>query len=103
MVSNSSSTKAEFDKVKKEYQNSLKNSGFVKKLQYKPNVPNPNKHRRKRKIMWYNPPWSDNMKTNLGKKFLELVDDYQEKFKGTVFEKIFTRATMKIHILLPEI
>ena len=34
------------------------------------------------------------MKTNLRRKFLELVDEYQEKFKGTVFEKIFTRATM---------
>ena len=39
---------------------------------------------------------SDNMKTNLGYKFLALVDKYREIFKGTVFEKIFTRATMKI-------
>ena len=96
MVSNNSSTKAEFDKVKKEYQNSLKNSGFIKKLQYKPKLPNQNNHKRKKKVIYYNPPWSDNMKTNLGQKFLALVDEYQEKFKGTVFEKIFTRATMKI-------
>ena len=96
MVSKNSSSKAEFDKVKREYQCSLKNSGFVKKLQYRPDVPKPKKHKRKKKELWYNPPWSDNMKTNLGQKFLALVDECEEKFKGTVFEKIFKRATMRI-------
>ena len=96
MVSKNSSSKAEFDKVKREYQNSLKNSGFEKKLQYRPDVPKPKVPARRKKEIWYNPPWSDNMKTNLGYKYLALVDKYREIFKGTVFEKIFNRATMKI-------
>ena len=96
MVSKNSSTKAEFDKVKREYQNSLKNSGFDKKLHYKPDVPKPKVHKRNKKKLWFNPPWSDNMRTSLGHEFLALVDKYREKFKGTVFEKIFSRATMKI-------
>ena len=57
MVSKNSSSKAEFDKVKREYQCSLKNSGFVKKLQYGPDVPKLKKHKRKKKTLWYNPPW----------------------------------------------
>jgi hypothetical protein len=96
MVSKNSSTKAEFDKVKREYQNSLKNSGFDKKLHYKPEVLKPKVHKRNKKKLWFNPPWSDNMRTSLGHEFLALVDKYREKFKGTVFEKIFSRATMKI-------
>ena len=96
MISKNSSTKAEFDKVKKEYQNTLKNSGFKVNLQYRPETPKVNTNRRQREVTYYNPPWSDNMKTNLGGKFLTLVDEQQEIFKGTVFEKIFKRSTLKI-------
>ena len=36
IICKNSSSKAEFDKVKKEYQNTLKNSGFNVNLQYRP-------------------------------------------------------------------
>ena len=96
MISKNSSSKAEFDKVKKEYQNTLKNSGFNVNLQYRPETPKVNTNRRQREVTYYNPPWSDNMKTPLCESFLTLVDECEEKFKGTVFEKIFKRSTLKI-------
>ena len=36
------------------------------------------------------------MKTNLGGKFLALIDEQQEIFKWTVFEKIYKRSTLNI-------
>ena len=33
-----------------------------------------NKRKRKRRITWYNPPYSHNTTTNIGKKFLDILD-----------------------------
>ena len=29
---------------------------------------------RKRKVIWYNPPWNTNVKTNLGRKFIDIIN-----------------------------
>ena len=57
----------EFDKVKKDYEDALKKSGFKNKLIYK-NVKKV-KRKRKRKIIWLNPPFKSNDYTNIGKSF----------------------------------
>ena len=95
MIARNSSSKEEFNRVKKDYQASLNNSGYKKKLQYNPHT-NKKKHRRNRVVTWFNPPWSDNVKTIIAKKFLQLIDEFQEKFTGTPLGRIFTRATMKV-------
>ena len=49
---------------------------------------------RKRKITWYIPPWDGNVKTNLGLKFLLIVDKCFPK--NHPLNKIFNRHTLKV-------
>ena len=49
---------------------------------------------RTRKVLWFNPPYSKGVKTNVGKLFLDLVD---ECFYPThPLSKIFNRSTIKV-------
>ena len=69
-----------FNKAAPAYQKALDNSGYSYKLQYKPTARHPNsdtspgRRQRKRNITWFNPPYSSHVKTNIGKKFLNLID-----------------------------
>ena len=56
-----------FKQAAPEYEDALKNSGFDEKLDYCPE--RPARQVRKRKIIWYNPPFARNVKTNIGKVF----------------------------------
>ena len=47
----------------------------------------PSKKVRQRKIIWFNPPYSVNVKTNIGKTFLKLFDKHFRKTNK--FHKIF--------------
>ena len=74
-LSDISSSSDVFREALPEYENALRNSGFTKKLAYSERAPNQqeNKRTRRRKILWYNPPFSISVKTNVGKKFLDLL------------------------------
>ena len=51
-------------------------------------------HQRKRRITWFNPPFSQHVKTNIGKKFLNLID---KNFpKENELYKICNRNTLKL-------
>lgn len=62
-----------------------------------------NKKNRKRNISWFQlppplpPSWNSNVKTNLGKKFLSIVDKCFPKKKP--LNKIFNRHTLKLAII----
>ena len=66
-----------FNKSIKIYSKALKESRFTDELKYFPNevqeLGNNNRRKRKRKIIWFNPPCSKNVKTNLGKVLLKLL------------------------------
>ena len=49
---------------------------------------------RSKKVMWFNPPYSMNVKTNVGKEFLNLLDKHFPK--GTPLNKILNRNTVKL-------
>ena len=79
------------------YANALKESGYSEGLQYlahrKTEVKD-SKRKRQRKVIWFNPPYSRNIKTNVGYNFLRLVD---ERFpKGSTLHKIFNRNNLKV-------
>ena len=57
------------------------------------NDKNDNKQR-KCKIIWYNPPYSANIKTNIGKTFLNLIKKHFPKTHK--LHKIFHKNTVKI-------
>ena len=75
----------------------LNKSGFLEKLNYtsaqNKNDKNGNKQR-KHKIIWYNPPYSANIKTNIGKTFLNLIKKHFPKTNK--LHKIFNKNTVKI-------
>ena len=57
---------------------------------------------RRRKIIWFNPPYSKNVETNIGKKFFSLIDKHFPK--GHVLNPIFNRNSVKIsYSCLPNI
>ena len=57
------------------YQNALNMSGYDYVMKYEETqATQKEKKNRKRRIIWYNPPWSVNCSTKIGAKFLNLVD-----------------------------
>ena len=71
-LSNLSCNEQEFRNVAPEYEEVLKASGYDDKLSYIPNQ-QPRRNNRKRKILWYNPPFELQVKTNVAQHFLKLT------------------------------
>ena len=83
MISRNSSSEIEFEKVKHEYQSSLKNSGYNHTLSFNQCTSKKKKRvRPPRDEIFFNPPWGANVKTDIGSRFLKIVDD-EEKDKKT--------------------
>ena len=62
-ISENSCDKNHFDKAAPDYSITLKNSGFNDNVAY---IPNPSKRQTlEREIIWFNPPYTTNMKTNV--------------------------------------
>ena len=55
------------------YEEALKKSGYSYNLTYIPNLHQVTNKNRKRNITWFNPPFSKNVSTNVGKRFLNLI------------------------------
>ena len=76
-VSETSSDIDIFNRSIKIYNHALHESNFKEILQFTIPAPKNNdenqKHKRKRNIIWFNPPYSKNVKTNIGKSFLQLL------------------------------
>ena len=52
--------------------------------------------KRKRNIIWYNPPYNASMTTDFGKQFLQLIDRHFPKDRQDNLQKIFNRNSLKI-------
>ena len=79
-ISNISSDKATFNNVAPSYNDVLSASGYKENLTYQQDL-TPSKKVRQRKIIWFNPSYSENVETNIGKTFLKLVDKHFPKTK----------------------
>ena len=101
-----SANKKIFQESSKIYMDALKNSGFkdifTNKEENIPNASNKERNKeyglknRKRKIIWFNPPFCRQASINIGKYFLKLIDKH---FKhDNILHKIFNRKTLKINI-----
>ena len=73
-ISDISCNEEEFDKAKRDYNEALSKSGYRDKIKYEET--HQRKKNRKRKILWFNPPFSANVKTNIGKRFMGLVQKH---------------------------
>ena len=87
-----SSDKEHFDKAAPIYNEVLKNSGFNETLKFSATVPT--RQHRGRNIIWFNPPFSSNVKTNEGKQFLSLLQKHFPRFHK--FYKLFKKNNVKI-------
>ena len=93
-----------FKESNKKYIDALKNSGFKEDFRYlKENITNEiardnnnydqkNKNR-KRKIIWFNPPFCKLANIDVGKYFLRLIDKHFKQ--DNILHKIFNRKTLK--------
>ena len=75
------------------YEQALRNSGYNTKLNYTENTAT-NPISRKRKIIWFNPPYSRNVQTKVAKQFLNLIDKHFPR--DHKFYKLFNRNNVKV-------
>ena len=95
-LSRNSSSELIINDSKHQYEDALSKSGFKTELTYKDSTAPTTKKMisRKRRIIWFNPPYNQNVSTNIGKIFLKLVD---KNFPRTHrLHKTFNRNIIKV-------
>ena len=70
-VSEISCDEHEFERAKGDYNKALEKSGFSENIKYYKQGPVKRAHTRK--VIWFNPPYSSHVKTNVGKTFMKLL------------------------------
>lgn len=98
-LSSISSDREVFDNATPVYANALAESGYPKEVPYitrDEDTENSSKKKkqRRRNIIWFNPPYSMNVKTNIGGRFLKLISKHFPK--GCKLHKIFNKNTLKL-------
>ncbi|PIK54847.1 hypothetical protein BSL78_08276 [Apostichopus japonicus] len=83
-----------FKKAAPAYEEALKLSNYTEGLSYIAHQPTKNNRNRKRNIIWFNPPFSSNVATNIGGTFLKLINKHFPK--TSKLHKIFNRNTVKV-------
>ena len=79
------------------YQDVLAARCYKHELKYNEPEPAPNRQnpaRRKRKIIWYNPPYSKHVKTNLGQRFTALLKNHFTP--GSALYSVLNKNTLKL-------
>ena len=92
-----SSTREIFEEEEKiPYEEALKMSGHQVSLKYQPQEQEVTrkKRARKKKVIYFCPPYSKDVKTNIGARFLKLIDKHFPK--GSELSKIINRNSMKV-------
>ncbi len=69
-------------------------SGYDYKLHYNPQPAKPKQHQRNRNVVWFNPPYSTNVATNVGKRFLAIITECFPP--NHILHKILNRNTLKL-------
>ena len=91
-LSSISSNKQLFDQAAPLYQRELNRNGYSFNLKYEPTEKK--KRCRNRRILWFNPPYSLNVKTHIGGKFLALLDRHFPP--GSPLNILLNRNTVKV-------
>ena len=93
-LSNNSSSEAQFVQHTAHFGAALKEAGYTEDLKYKPSIPqDEEKRKRRRKVIWFNPPWSQNIKTDIIGRFLTLVRKHFKK--GSTLYHLFNTKKLK--------
>jgi len=89
-----SSSKEIFEEASKAYQEALERSGYKHTLKYEEELGGKRKRNRRRNVLWFNPPYSKSVATNVGKYFLKLIEKHFPKHHR--LHKIFNKNTVKV-------
>ena len=92
-ISSLSQDEKTFNNAIRPYKEALKNSGYNEELQYNSHT-NKSRKSRKRKVTWFNPPFSNSVKTKIGKEFFKIVDNNFPPHHR--YAKIFNKNTLKL-------
>ena len=79
------------------HNNALQSSGYAVKIDYNKETTSPGTRKsrnRARKIIWFNPPYSQNVSTNAGHRFLKLINRHFHP--GSNLYKIFKKNNIKV-------
>ena len=93
-VSEISYNEDEFKKAIPLYNEALKNSGYASSLTFQQEQPKRKSRARKRNVIWFNPPHSDRVKTNIGKEFFRLLSKYFPSHHK--LRKIYNKNSVKL-------
>ena len=94
-LSEISSDEDAFNEAAPPYQEALRTSGYAYNLKFKPGTQKPpNQKKRRRNIIWFNPPFNKNVQTDIGRVFINLIDKCFPT--GHKLKKIFNRNTIKL-------
>ena len=93
-LSNLSSNEEIFKKATPYYEEALKRSGYNHNFKFNPENQQKRSRNRKRKIIWFNPPFNKNVSTPIAKIFLNLIKRHFPK--NSKFHKIFNKNTIKV-------
>ena len=88
-LSNLSSTETLFKESTTHYEDNFRESGCNKKITYKTTGTNQQKHSKHKRNIWFNPPFSKNVSTKIGKSFLSLLDLHFPK--NYIYKSIINR------------
>ena len=81
-----------FNKASPDYNTALKKSGFNENIKYSSSQPK--QRNRKRQIIGFNSLYNVNVKTNVGKLFMRLIDKHFPRYHK--FQKLFNRNNGKL-------
>jgi hypothetical protein len=95
-LSNLASTKDEFDLAVPPYQDALKKAGYDDVLKFEKPLPKINQSKnRPRKSIWFNPPYSSSVSTNLTKMFYDIINKAFPK-NHPYLNRLFNKNNMKL-------
>ena len=92
-----SSSEENFLDARDDYQSALNNAGYSDILKYELPINPQRKRNRTRKIVWFNPPYSENVATNIGKEFLNLLRVHFPTNTRSIAFSTTTRLSYLIH------
>ena len=91
-LSDLSSDSQEFDKAKDVYNNALQSSGFSEVTFSRSTTTSSRK--RKRNIIWFNPPFNQAVQTNIGREFTRLIEKHFPPHHK--YRKIFNKSNLRL-------
>ena len=97
-LANISSDDNQFNSTTSPYQQALQDAGYNNTLKFDPDSKSSDStnttRKRNRNIILFNPPFSKHVYTNVGRKFLNLIDKHFPK--QHILQKIFNRSNVKV-------